>query len=230
VPEPVRRPAKGSAKAEQTRGRILDAALSLFRRDGYDRTTMRAVAREAGVSVGNAYYYFSSKEHLVQAFYDGLQEEHAAAAAEVLARESSFAGRLQGVLEAWLDIAEPHHEFAGQFFRNAADPRSPLSPFSEESAPAREASVALFEEVLAGSDVKLAAPLRRELPGLLWLLQMGVVLFWVYDDSERQARSRALVVSAAPVLDRMARMSRLPVIRGLVDDLVKVLADVRGSG
>lgn len=230
MPEPVRRPAKGSAKAEQTRGRILDAALSLFRRDGYDRTTMRAVAREAGVSVGNAYYYFSSKEHLVQAFYDGLQEEHAAAAAEVLARESSFAGRLQGVLEAWLDIAEPHHEFAGQFFRNAADPRSPLSPFSEESAPAREASVALFEEVLAGSDVKLAAPLRRELPGLLWLLQMGVVLFWVYDDSERQARSRALVVSAAPVLDRMARMSRLPVIRGLVDDLVKVLADVRGSG
>ena len=84
--------------------------------------------------------------------------------------------------------------------------------------------------MLAGSDVKLAAPLRRELPGLLWLLQMGVVLFWVYDDSERQARSRALVVSAAPVLDRMARMSRLPVIRGLVDDLVKVLADVRGSG
>jgi AcrR family transcriptional regulator len=230
VPEPVRPPAKGSAKAEQTRGRILDAALSLFRREGYDRTTMRAVAREAGVSVGNAYYYFSSKEHLVQAFYDGLQEEHAAAAAEVLASESSFAGRLQGVLEAWLDIAEPHHEFAGQFFRNAADPRSPLSPFSEESAPAREASVALFEEVLTGSDVKLAAPLRRELPGLLWLLQMGVVLFWVYDDSERQARSRALVVSAAPVLDRMARMSRLPVIRGLVDDLVKVLADVRGSG
>jgi len=59
---------------------------------------------------------------------------------------------------------------------------------------------------------------------------MGVVLFWVYDDSERQARSRALVVSAAPVLDRMARMSRLAVIRGLVDDLEKVLADVRGSG
>ena len=134
------------------------------------------------------------------------------------------------MLDAWLDIAAPHHEFAGQFFRNAADPRSPLSPFSEESAPAREASIELFEEVLAGSDLKLAAPLRRELPGLLWLLQMGVVLFWVYDDSPDQARSRALVASAAPALDRMGRMTRLPVIRGLVDDLVKVLTDVRRAG
>jgi len=204
--------------------------MTLFRRDGYDATTMRAVAKAAGVSVGNAYYYFSSKEHLVQAFYDGLQVEHAAAAAEVLAKERAFAGRVRGVLEAWLDVAAPHHEFAGQFFRNAADPRSPLSPFSEESTPAREASIALFEEVLAGSDVKVAAPLRPELPGLLWLLQMGLVLFWVYDGSDGQARSRALVASAVPALDRTVRMTRLPVIRSLVDDLVKVLSDIRAAG
>lgn len=225
VPEPARR----SAKAEETRGRILAAALALFRRDGYDKTTMRAVAAKAGVSTGSAYHYFSSKEHLVQAFYDGLQVEHATAAADGLAAESAFAARMTVVLEAWLDVAAPHHEFAGQFFRNAADPRSPLSPFSEESAPAREASIALFEEVLAGSDLKLAAPLRRELPGLLWLLQMGLVLFWVYDDSPGQARSRALVVSAVPTVDKIARMTRLPVIRGLVDDLVRVLEQVRGA-
>jgi AcrR family transcriptional regulator len=229
VPEPVR-PERGSSKAEQTRARILGSAMALFRSDGYDRTTMRAVAKAAEVSVGNAYYYFSSKEHLVQAFYDGLQVEHAEAAAAVLATETSFAARLRGVLEAWLEVAEPHHEFAGQFFRNAADPRSPLSPFSAESAPAREASTAIFEEVLAGSDVKVAASLRPELPGLLWLAHMGLVLFWVYDGSEGQSRSRTLVASAVPALDRMVRMSRLPVVRGLVDDLVKVLGEVRTAG
>ena len=52
--------------------------------------------------------------------------------------------------------------------------------------------------MLAGSDLKLAAPLRRELPGLLWLLQMGLVLFWVYDDSPGQARSHALVALGRP--------------------------------
>jgi AcrR family transcriptional regulator len=223
VPDPAAR----SPKAEQTRRAILDSATRLFRRDGYDRTTMRAVAQEAGVSVGNAYYYFGSKEHLIQAFYDGLQEEHAAAAEVVLADTSDFAERLRAVLDAWLTVARPHHEFAGQFFRNAADPHSPLSPFSDESAPAREASIAIFESLLKGSDLKLAPALRRELPGMLWLLQMGLVLFWVYDDSPQQARSHTLVERVVPLVDRLARMSRLPGIRGLVDDLVELVVTLR---
>ena len=113
-----------TGKAAQTRRTIVDAAMRLFNRDGYAGTTMRAIAAEAGVSLGNAYYYFGSKEHLIQAFYDQLQVEHAAAAEDVLARETGFAPRLLGVLQAWLDVAEPHHEFGGEFFRNAADPRS----------------------------------------------------------------------------------------------------------
>jgi AcrR family transcriptional regulator len=214
-------------KAEQTRALIVATAMRLFRERGYGRTTMRAIATEAGVSVGNAYYYFSSKEHLVQAFYDQLQAEHRDAAAGVLAGERGFAARFQGVLSAWLDVAEPHHEFAGQFFRNAADPASPLSPFSPESAPAREASIALFAEVVEGSDAKPLAVLRAELPELLWLLQMAVVLFWVYDTSPGQGRSRELVVRLVPIVDRLVRLSRLPVVRGLVDDVVGLLHALR---
>lgn len=221
-------PAALSPKAEQTRGTILESAMRLFRRDGYDRTTMRAIAREAGVSVGNAYYYFGSKEHLIQAFYDRIQVDHAAAAEDVLARETAFDARLRGVLEVWIDIAAVDHEFAGQFFKNAADPRSPLSPFSAESAPARAASTALYERVVEGTDLKLAASVRRELPGLLWLLQMGVVLFWVYDDSADQRRTRELVSRIVPVVDRTVRLSRLPVVRGLVDDVLGLVAAVRG--
>ncbi|MDN4159749.1 TetR/AcrR family transcriptional regulator [Nocardioides abyssi] len=220
-------PAPRSPKAEQTRTAIAEAAMRLFRAEGYDRTTMRAIAREAGVSVGNAYYYFGSKEHLVQAFYDRMQVEHAAAAERVLAEERTFEARLRGVLLAWLDVARPHHAFAGQFFRNAADPASPLSPFSPESAPAREASVAVFEQVVAGSDLKVAAGLRRELPELLWLAQMGVVLFWVYDTSPDQQRSRVLVERVVPVVDRLARLSRLPVVRGVVDDVVGLVGALR---
>ncbi|WP_307827915.1 TetR family transcriptional regulator [Nocardioides sp. SYSU D00038] len=225
MPEPAAR----SPKAEQTRRTIVDAAMGLFRRDGYDRTTMRAIAREAGVSVGNAYYYFGSKEHLVQAFYDTLQAEHAAAAERAMAGERSFPVRLRAVLESWLEVAAPNHEFAGQFFRNAADPSSPLSPFSAESLPAREASIAIHRSCVEGSDLKLAPALREELPGLLWLLQMGLVLFWVYDASPGQVRSHALVEHAVPIVDRMARLSRLPVVRGVVDDLVGLLAALRST-
>jgi len=58
-----------SAKGERTRERILDVALDLFRERGYEATTMRMIAKAAGVSLGNSYYYFPSKDHLVQSFY-----------------------------------------------------------------------------------------------------------------------------------------------------------------
>ncbi|CUR61433.1 Transcriptional regulator, TetR family [metagenome] len=225
---PDNRTAGRTAKAEQTRAGIVDAAMTLFRAGGYDATTMRAIADRAGVSLGSAYYYFSGKEELVQAFYDQIQVEHAAAAQQAL-DQPSFADRLRGVMESFVDVAEPFHDFGGQFFRNAADPRSPLSPFSTESAPAREASTSLFRRAVDGSDLKVAPALRDELPELLWLLHMGVVLFWVYDDSPGQRRTRTLVAGLVPLVDRSVRLTRLPVVRGVVDDALAVLRQLRGA-
>jgi AcrR family transcriptional regulator len=224
---PVPDPAPRSPKAEQTRRTITDAAMSLFREKGYDGTTMRAIADAAGVSLGSAYYYFAGKEHLIQAFYDQVQVDHAAAAAAVLDGDKAFATRLRGVLEAWVDVAEPSHEFAAQFFKNAADPSSPLSPFSPESTPAREASIEIYRRAVDGSDLKVAAALREELPELLWLLHMGVVLFWVYDASPDQRRTRELVARLSPVVDRLTRLTRLPVVRGIVDDLLELVRSLR---
>jgi AcrR family transcriptional regulator len=221
-------PEKRTAKAEQTRSSIVDAAMSLFRSGGYDATTMRAIADEAGGFLGSAYYYFSGKEELVQAFYDQLQVEHTAAA-EAAYDQPGFADRLRGVMESFLDVAEPFHDFGGQFFRNAADPRSPLSPFSEESAPAREASTALMRRAVEGSDLKVAPALREELPDLLWLLHMGVVLFWVYDDSPGQRRTRTLVAGLVPIVDRSIRLTRLPLVRGLVDDGMGLVRALRAA-
>ena len=220
-------PANRSDRGEQTRAAIAAAAQELFLERGYDKTTMRAVADRAGVSIGNAYYYFASKEHLVQAFYDQVQVEHAAAAQDSLARSEKFADRLRDVLTSWVDVAEPFHGFAGKFFKVAAEPTSPLSPFSTESRAAREASIDLFRRVVDGSDLKVPAPIRAELPELLWLLQMGVVLFWVHDSSAGQKRTRALVRQVVPLVDKLVRMSRLPGMRGVVGDVVELIRSVR---
>ena len=62
-------PAKPTPKAEETALKILDAALELFRQEGFDSATMRDIATKAGVATGAAYYYYESKDAIVMDFY-----------------------------------------------------------------------------------------------------------------------------------------------------------------
>src|SRR6476659_675180 len=61
--------AKVTTKSEETGQRIFDAALALFREQGFDATTMREIAAKAGVATGAAYYYYPSKDAIVMDFY-----------------------------------------------------------------------------------------------------------------------------------------------------------------
>ena len=228
APEPIggrARPKTG--KSEQTRALILETAMRLFQERGYDKTTMRAIAGEAGVSVGNAYYYFESKEFLIQGFYDRMTYEHATDARARLAGKTDFAERLQIALDSWVDCAADYHEFAAQFFRTAADPNSALSPFSNESHPARATAVQLFRDVLDGSDLgpKLDPELEELLPDLLWLHLMVVVLYWVFDRTEDTERTRAFVKRCAPFVAKIVALSRYRVFRPLVRDAVDMIQD-----
>ncbi|MCW2631796.1 MAG: TetR family transcriptional regulator [Pseudonocardia sp.] len=219
--------APATAKSEQTRAQIVDAALRLFRERGYEGTTMRSVAEEAGVSVGNAYYYFRSKDELVQGFYDQLAADHRAASAKVLAHTTDLGERVHGTLSAWLSIAERYHEFAGRFFAVAAQPGNPLSPFSAANHAARDAEIGLWDEVLAGSSTKISAQLRAHLPELLWLYQLGIVVFWVHDSSPGLRRTSELVARSAPLVTRLIRLSRLPTLGPVVRQAADLAASLR---
>ena len=62
-------------KSAETRAKILEAALELFREKGFAETSMREVAARAKVATGLAYYYFSSKDAIVLAFYQRAKDE-----------------------------------------------------------------------------------------------------------------------------------------------------------
>ena len=214
-------------KSARTRSTIIDAALRLFRERGYEATTMRAIAAEAGVSVGNAYYYFSSKEELIQGFYDRAQVDHAAAARPVLDGTADLTARIVGVVEAWLTTMEPFRPFAAKFYKHAAEPTSPLSPFSADSSPARTAAVELWREVLEGSATRIPRRLRDELPEMVWLYFMCIVLLWVHDPTPDGSATRNVVTTSAPLVVRAIELARLPVISGLLDDVVILITQIR---
>lgn len=227
-PVPTGASAALSAKGETTRAAIIDSALRLVAEHGYERTTMRAIARDAGVSLGNAYYYFASKEHLIQGFYERAGDEHRAAAAAFLdGGPESLEARLVGVIRLWIETMAPYRSFAGALFRSAADPASPLSPFSPESRPAREKNFHLFRTVIGGSDASHSAELHDELPELLWLYFMGIVLFWVHDRSAQNARTHLVNERMSPLIVRAVQLAGLPVARGIAQQVIDFVAELK---
>jgi AcrR family transcriptional regulator len=210
-------------RAEQTRAAITEAALALFRERGYEAATMRAIAQRAGVSTGNAYYYFSSKEELIQEFYARNHAAHLAASRGVLDAETDLAARLAGTVRALVDVLAPYHSFAATFYKYAAEPASPLSPFSPQSSPARVASIALYREVIEGSTARMAPGVRKSLPELLWLYSLGITLFWVHDHSAGCGRTYQLIDATVPVIAQLIAVSRLPALRRTLGDLLAVV-------
>ncbi|HEY2392480.1 MAG TPA: TetR family transcriptional regulator [Candidatus Angelobacter sp.] len=219
--------ARPTARAEDTRRKIYEAAMELFREKGFEQTTMRDVAAKAGVALGGAYYYFSSKEAIVLTFYQEMQEGNHEEILAAIAAEKKLKDRLRCVLQKRFELLAPNRKFCDALFRHAPDSQDPLSPFSEETRPIRERAFEHLRFAAEGGEVKIPADLKPQLPYLLWLYQMGLILFWLYDRSENQQRTQTLMEKSLGLLVTLLKLSSLPLmkpVRKTALELVETIA------
>jgi len=179
------------AKGAATRKQLLTAALELFRRRGYEQTTMRAVARRAGLSLGAAYHYFASKDAILTTYYAWLEDEHRRAMAEAVPPASAVRERLRALFETKLEVVRKDRRLLAAIFARVGDPADPLSVFGKRQATLRGRSIAHFTSVL--SDIPMSSEVRSLAGRTLWLAHLGVLLFFVHDRSPRQAKTHELV-------------------------------------
>lgn len=214
---------KQTAKADETRNRILDAALRLFRERGFAETTMRDVATAAGVATGAAYYYFRSKEELVLAFYVRTDQEAAEVFAGAIASSKDLKKRMRALIDAKFAQFEDHRALLTALLKAGVDPRDRLSPFGAETRTVREENIEWYARALEGSDVKLPRDLAPHIPRLLWMYHMGLIYFWITDQSPRQERTRKLVDATLDLVVQLLKVSSLPFMGPLRKRALKVL-------
>lgn len=219
---------KAIKKSEETRRRIFEAALALFRKRGFAEATMRDIAKEADVALGAAYYYFDSKDAIVMAFYQRTQDELVPLVADALSQTHGFKQRLAGVIRVKLDYCAPNRRLLAALATHI-DPQHPLSPFSEQTRAIRDADTRFFQGALEGSDIKVPEDLAAHLPRLLWLYQMGLLLFWVYDRSPRQWRTTQLFEMTLSIVVKLIRFSSFPLLRPLRKTVTELLELIYGS-
>ncbi|WP_349741384.1 TetR/AcrR family transcriptional regulator [Roseateles cavernae] len=166
---------------------ILQTAVDLMTQQGFDATTMKQIARAAGLGDATIYKYFPSKEKLVlayfeQAFEDALAQWRAAPGQA----EWSLQERLQLLMDCLLERLLPDREFVA-LARELVE-RAPLLMLGG-GLPGRDllqqALLELLDEAQARGEIAPCGPLLRTgLSALMADYSYGVISYWLKDDSE----------------------------------------------
>ena len=214
---------------ERTKELILEHALELFRKRGFEVTTMRDIARAAKVATGAAYYYFPSKEAIVSAYYDQVQALHAAKVREQLAGEEGLRERLGIVMHSKLEILKEDRMFLGALFRYTGEPGHPLSVFGKGTQQQRRQSTAIFREAMEGTNVSGELVLLLGL--VMWLAHLGMILFFIHDESEGQTKTHRLVDGVLDLLTGLVELTSSALVRPFVKPFEeKILGMLREAG
>ena len=216
-----------SRKAALTRQRIIDTALHLFAAKGYDQTTMRDIAAEAGCSLGLTYRYFASKEDLVLELYRWLAVQ-LEELVDVLPA-TSIADRFHHLMRELLVAMAPHRLTLVALSGAALNPLSRAGVFGAEGAEVRRRARAAYLVVVAKAKDAPHASQGDDLATLLYGLQLALVLFWLQDLSSGTLKTTELLQLVHELLGRIRPLLRLPWVAQTVTRLVQIVGPLLGQ-
>ena len=215
------RPPGQTAQGAVTRLRLYGVAIKLMAKHGYETTTLRDVAKAAGVSVGLLYRYFPSKRAIIVALYDELSAEYARQALDMT--DGRWRDRFIFALQTSLHVLEPHRVALRALIPVlVGDPEEGV--FAETAAFSRLRVQRVFEEIVVGSTDAPAPAVAAAVGRLLYLVHLAVLLWWLLDKSAKQRATAALVLLTQQILPSTALTLRLPPVRRFVlsaDELIR---------
>ena len=218
-----------SSKSEVTARRLYEISMRRFQENGFDETTMRDLAAAAELSLGAFYYHFPNKEAIIQLFYQRSFESFQSACHQVFKQTGVFEERLISLLEARLQTFDGSRDILVVLSRSAVDPRSPLSPFGAEQKEIRQATIQIMKQMMEDSDLKCEKGIRAFLPDLFWMYLMAIILFWVFDESSEQKKTREFIRQFTPQIVRLVRYTRIPLSGAVLSPLKKTLEMLLGK-
>jgi AcrR family transcriptional regulator len=196
-------------------------AVRLLGTRGWQGTTLRDVAAEAGVSVGLLYRYFPSKHAVVLRLYDELSATYADQAASMAS--GRWRDRFLFALGTSLDVLRPH--------RGALLALVPVllggsdtGIFAPATAFSRLRVEQVFRDAVTGAADAPRPEVAAALGRLLYLLHLAIILWWLLDKSPGQRATERLIGLLADGLPLAALGLRVPRIRAAiveVDDIIR---------
>ena len=216
------RPRGQSAQGAAARHRLYGTAIRMISERGYEATTLRGIAKEAGVSVGLLYRYFPGKQAVIIALYDELSQEFARQMAGM--HHGRWRDRFLFALETSLRVLQPHRITLRALIPIlVGDPDDGV--FAVSTAFSRLRVQQVFEDAVARSVDAPKPPLAAALGRLLYLVHLAVLLWWLLDKTPKQRATQALVGLTKQLLPSAALTLRLPPIRRFVVEMDQLIRE-----
>jgi AcrR family transcriptional regulator len=209
---------------ELTKAQIYATSLALFRRKGFDATTMRDISKGAGLSLGAAYHYFPSKDAIIAELFRGHLTRHAELADAGYARTNDVSARLRVAFETSFDVRREDRALLGSLAGAMLGERS-SSLFSPATEDLRSFSQRVFLRAVEVEEVPADA--REVLATALWALHLGLLLSFVRDDSEHQARTYRILERVLNLLPTFVGLVGTPFFAPVLSELKAILAEFR---
>ena len=207
------RPPGQTAQGAAAKQRLYEIAIRRMARHGYETTTLREVAAEAGVSVGLLYRYFPSKRAVILALYDELSADYVVRAAAM--PSGRWGARFVFALRASLDTLAPHHRtLRGLIPVIVGDPAEGL--FGESVRFSRLRVQGVFTDAVTGATDAPPEAIAAALGRLLYLVHLAVLMWWLLDKTSHRRATTSLVELIAHMMPSTALTLRLPPVRRFV--------------
>ncbi len=213
--------ATASKKSEQTRERILETALKLFADKGYDKTTMRQIAKEADVSLGLAYRYFSSKDEFCISLYEKLTAESAAFVdkLEPAPLSENLEKMYDHIIKLLVKNRDPLTAFAGR----ALDRRSDVFVLGMKSSPVRELMTKNYQRIVEISENDLINIAPERLAAACYMAHLAFAFYWLLDPTKNSKHTKALSKFLLKKGKEMAPLLAMLNFEDMEDELLKFI-------
>jgi hypothetical protein len=148
---------------------------------------------------------------------------------EALCEATGLERRLPGLIRVILVHFGSNRGVLRALLRNGADPKHPLSPFSPQAREIRDIDIAWFDRIVVDSGVRIPRDLKPHVPDALWFFQMGIIFFWLIDESPGRKRTNRLLELAAKSVTTVIRPSALPLMRPVRKTALELIDIVKGE-
>ncbi|MFZ6673258.1 TetR family transcriptional regulator [Undibacterium sp. Xuan67W] len=189
------------SQQEQTRRLVIRTAVDLMTEHGYEATTMKQIARAAGIGDATIYKYFPTKEKLLLAYYELCIDIVLEVTLETPGlAQFSLQERLQRLVDALLELLLADREFV-EITRTVVG-KSPLLMMRDQmpGQQALKTQIVAFIDAAEQSGEIAACDFKNLLGGLFADYLFAVIAYWLKDESEEFSDTTQLVDLTLAVL------------------------------